>query len=238
MIPRRFIQTHSSELALTPLHRDCQESLRSHHPGFEYLFFSDAACRKFIEQRNPGFLPLWDYYPKGVQRSDFFRILAIYELGGFYADMDVFFHDSVEDLLSHSLVFPVEWQMPHSLYVERHREEPVEDTDLYQYGNYAFGAEPGHWFFREILEEMIRRTALVDMQDLQDNDILYSTGPDVVNSTYRKFRDRAAPVIHGLLGEASPRPPQPVKAWGDPEWFQFGRYGNHLMTSVWRGKRS
>lgn len=233
MIPKRFIQTYSSENNLLPIHQQCQESLKSLHPKFEYLFFSDLDCRKFIRERNPDFLWLWDLYPRGVQKADFFRVFAVYELGGFYADMDVFFHELVDSLITNTLVFPIEWKMSKSIYLDRYKEELEMESDLFQFGNYAFGAEPKHWFLREILEEMINRTTLIDMNNLKDSDILYSTGPDVVNSVYRKFRNQIDAIICGLQGETYPRPPIP-KEWGEPEWAQFGIYGNHLMTGVWR----
>ena len=242
MIPQRLIQlwlTPESSVAtknppLKMLHRKCQRSLLQRHPDFEYRLFSNEDCVQFIKERRPGFLPLWHYYPRPVQRADFFRVLALYELGGFYFDLDIFFHEPIHELARHSLVFPAEWVMPADIYERRHREPARKRKDLHQVGNYAFGAAPKHWFLRELLEEMVRRTNEVDMQNLSDDDVLYTTGPDMVNAVARRFPHELASEMVVLRGEKKPRQPVPPKSWGKDEWFQFGKYGNHLMSSVWR----
>ena len=242
MIPKRLIQ-----LWLTPedaatcqkpplklLHRKCQQSLLKLHPDFEYCFFSNEDCVEFMKAKWPSFLPLWHHYPRPVQRADFFRVLALYELGGFYFDLDIYFHEPIHALTKHDLVFPAEWVMPEDLYQRRHREPLQRRKDLHQVGNYAFGAAPKHWFLRELLEEMIRRTNEVDMQNLTDAAVLFTTGPDMVNAVARRFPNELAKEMVRLKGEPSPRKPVAVVQWGKKEWFQFGKYGNHLMSSAWR----
>lgn len=237
MIPRRLIQTHKNKSSLNLLHRKCQRTLLRLHPEYEYRFFSDRDCVRFIKERLPGFLPLWHFYPRPVQRADLFRVLAVYELGGFYFDLDVFFHEPLDDLLGSEIVFPEEWQMSKEFYAIRHRVPAETRQQLVQLGNYAFGARPRHWFLREVLEEMIRRTGETDTQNLTDMDVLFSTGPDCVNGVARKEHGRLETEITRLQGDPEPQEPLPVKEWGDPQWFQFGRYANHLMTGVWKEKQ-
>lgn len=237
MIPKRLIQTHKSAAHLGPLHRKCAQSLKKLNRDFEYLFFSDKECREFIKERNAGFLPLWDFYRRPVQKADFFRVFAVYELGGFYFDLDVFFHEPLEgDLRDASLVFPWEWTMSPSYFQHRHRHVPPDSGHLRQVGNYAFGGVAGHWFFREMLEEMIRRTGEIDAQNPSDDDVLYSTGPDALNAVFRRNETRmAGERVELLTGDEKPRPPCHVDRQLAGSSFQFGKYGNHLMTSVWRG---
>lgn len=238
MIPRCIIQTHRSTRSLTPLHRKCAGLLQELHGDYEYRFFSDAECRRFIRERNRGFLDLWDFYRRPVQRADFFRVFAIHELGGFYFDLDVYFHLPLdESVLAGPLVFPWEWRMSKSYYQRRHRRSPAHPDELRQIGNYAFGGMAGHWFFREVLEEMIRRTGYIDAQNVSDDDVLYSTGPDVLNATFRRCESRLSGEMILLEGEPKPRPPCHTDSKLAGSSFQFGKYGNHLMTSVWRGAR-
>jgi mannosyltransferase OCH1-like enzyme len=237
MIPRRLFQTHKSAAHLEPLHQKCARTLKTLNQDFEYRFFSDRDCRRLIEERNAGFLPLWDYYRRPVQKADFFRVFAVYELGGFYFDLDVFFHEPLDNAaLDAALVFPLEWTMSPSYFEHRHRHPASSPKDLAQIGNYAFGGEAGHWFFREVLEEMIRRTGEIDAQNVNDDDVLYSTGPDVLNAVFRRFRGRLANErIVVLEGDQKPRPPCHTDPQRAGSSFQFGKFGNHLMTSVWRG---
>lgn len=208
--------------------------MRRLHPDYEFLFFSDRDCRRFIRTACPGFLPLWDFYPRGVQRGDFFRILVIYELGGFYFDTDVFFHEPLPLAPDKPLIFPHEWTMAPQGYLHRHRAEAASAEDLEQMGNYAFGAAARHWFLRAVLEEMIRRTGEVDMQDLSDDDVLYSTGPDVLNAVARIHRERLGDELILLRGQNEPRAPVAQSHLGPPSWFQFGPFANHLMSGTWR----
>lgn len=238
MIPKRLIQTHRSQRSLTLLHQKCARSLRTRHADYDYRFFSDTQCRRFIAERNRGFLDLWDYYRRPVQRADFFRVFAVYELGGFYFDLDVYFHRSLDaEALAGPLIFPWEWTMSGSYFQQRHRRPATRADELRQIGNYAFGAEAGHWFLREVLEEMIRRTGQIDAQNVADDDVLFSTGPDVLNAVFRRHESALAGEMVLLAGEPKPRPPCHTDARLAGSSFQFGKYGNHLMTSSWRGGR-
>jgi mannosyltransferase OCH1-like enzyme len=83
-IPRRIIQTHRDPA----IQQELRQGWRERHPGYEYLFFDDADCRRFIGQQLPALLPTYDKLPLPVQKADLFRYAAVYTLGGVYADVD------------------------------------------------------------------------------------------------------------------------------------------------------
>lgn len=83
-VPKRIIQTHRRE----DLGRAQRETWARHHPGWSIEFYDDAACRRFIETRTPEVLAAYDKLPLPVQKADLFRYVAVYELGGVYADVD------------------------------------------------------------------------------------------------------------------------------------------------------
>lgn len=57
--------------------------------SWKYYFWTDVASRKLVESRLPRLLPTWDRLTKGIFKGDIIRILALYEYGGVYLDLDV-----------------------------------------------------------------------------------------------------------------------------------------------------
>src|SRR3974390_3362575 len=135
-IPKRIIQTGKSK-NLPLLDRAGATNLRLLNPDFEYLFFDDARVEEFIDAEFPQHRPVFDSFPVRIQRYDFFRYLAVYRLGGFYFDTDVFLASNLEDLLGYSCVFPFEELSLHSFL---HKQYGMD----WEIGNYAFGAAAGH----------------------------------------------------------------------------------------------
>ena len=232
-IPARFILTYESEYAFPPVFVRCRRRIQRLHPRWDRRFFSADARREFIRRRRPELLELYDFYPRPVQRADFFRVVALHELGGFYLDLDVHLFHPLDSLRRANIVLTEEWQMTEDIYRNRYRCDPTDARDLYQIGNYGFGAVRGHWFLHEVIEEMIRRAETINPSTCLNSDVLSSTGPDVFSAVYHKHRAALSDELILLRGrEDTPKPR--AKFTGEPWWFQFGPYGNHLMSSSWR----
>lgn len=56
---------------------------------WQYIFWTDATMRSFVQTHYPGFLAQYDAYPYAIQRADAFRYLVLLEMGGVYIDLDV-----------------------------------------------------------------------------------------------------------------------------------------------------
>jgi len=203
------------------------------HPRWEVLFFSDGDCRDFVRAHCPAYADLYDWYPRAVLKADFFRVLAVYQLGGFYFDSDVWLVKNLEPLRRSRALFPWEWEMPRKEFTKRYPPERLERVERWQVGNYAFGAEAGHPFLRAVLDEMVRRTAQLDVENCTDLDVLQSTGPDVVTTVYYRHREHWTNV-EVMPGAPSLPGPQPPVGGGYPrEWQRFGSYGTHLLNGGW-----
>src|SRR5712672_3571230 len=153
MIPKRIIQfwcTGNRPAKSLPLAaKAAVASLKCLNPDFEYLFFDDEKVREFVQNEFPEYRSVFDSFGLDVQRYDFFRYLAIFRLGGFYFDLDVFLAQGLEKLLSHDCVFPFE-----ELTLNRFlRSEYNMDWEV---GNYAFGAAANHPFIGAIIENCVR----------------------------------------------------------------------------------
>jgi inositol phosphorylceramide mannosyltransferase catalytic subunit len=225
-IPTRVIQTGKSR-DLPLLAKSAVANLQCLNPSFEYIFFDDADVEAFIDDEFPQYRETFDNFRFKIQKYDFFRYLAVYRMGGFYFDTDVFLAQGLESLLAHSCVFAFE-----ELTLSRHlRRRHQMDWEL---GNYAFGAAAGHPFMEVIIQNCLRAQrdpGWVEpmMQGIpwlfrSDFHVLNTTGPGLVSRTYAENAE-AARQVHVLF---------PDDVCDERTWHQFGNYGVHLMEGSWR----
>jgi hypothetical protein len=225
-IPKRIIQTNKS-LDLPLLERAAVANIRLLNPDFEYVFFDDKQVDEFIEKEFPEYLDVYYSFPVRIQRYDFFRYLAIYRLGGFYFDMDVFLASSVSRLLEFECVFPFE-ALTFNAFL---RDQFNMDWEL---GNYAFGAVAGHPFLRAVIENCVRAQKDPKWAGTMEKSIprvfkeeyyvLATTGPWLLSRTLAEFPD-AAKHIKVLF---------PDDVCNQEYWNRFGEFGVHLMGGSWR----
>jgi mannosyltransferase OCH1-like enzyme len=228
-IPRRIIQTgKSSDLPLAA--RAAVANVRLLNPDFEYCFFDDAQVEAFIDTHFAQYRKVVDAFPVRIQRYDFFRYLAIYHLGGFYFDLDVFLAASLDDLLDHGCVLPFEELTVQPFF----RRERNLDWEV---GNYAFGAAPGHPFLGEVIRNCVRAQqepawlepmlAPIPRWFRDDFYVFDTTGPGLVTRTLAEYRD-AARDVKVLF---------PDDVLDERSWHCFGSYGVHLQDGTWRSRK-
>src|SRR6267378_7758106 len=143
-IPQRIIQTGKTR-DLSLQERAAVANLRCLNPDFEYLFFDDNEVTTFVQKEFPQYREVFESFPFRIQKYDFFRYLAVFRLGGFYFDLDVFLATGLQDLLPRSCVFPFE-ELTLNQWLRR---QYGMDWEI---GNYAFGAAAGHPFLQTIIE--------------------------------------------------------------------------------------
>ena len=228
-IPKRIIQTNKS-LDLSLLEKAAVANIRLLNPDFEYLFFDDRQVEEFIDKEFPEYRSLFDSFPLPIQRYDFFRYLAVYRLGGFYLDMDVFLASNLSELLNYDCVFPFEALTINACLREDHNMD-------WEIGNYAFGASAGHPFLRAIIENCV--SAQKDLEWVQtmarsvprlfveDYMVLYTTGPLLVSRTLAMFPD-----VEKHVKVLFPDDVCDAKYWN-----RFGSFGVHLRQGGWRVKK-
>jgi hypothetical protein len=227
MIPRRIIQTGKTR-RLSLLEQAAVANLTLLNPHFEYIYFTDEEVIAFINSEFPEHRAAFDAFPFSIQRFDFFRYLAVYRLGGFYFDLDVFLARGIEDLTRLDCVFPFE-----ELTINRFlRTQHGIDWEI---GNYAFGAKAGHPFLGAIIENCVRaqrdrRWVAPMLRDIplpfrNAFEVLNTTGPGLVTRTMVE-----TPKTAGGLTILFP-----ADVCDERTWHRFGDYGVHLMAASWRG---
>jgi len=228
-IPKRIIQTgRSADLPL--LSKAAAVNLRLLNPDFEYLFFDDVQVANFIDTEFPEYRSIFDAFPVRIQRYDFFRYLAVYRLGGFYFDTDVFLASGIEDLTEYGCVFPFEE-------LTLHRFLRIEYGMDWEIGNYAFGASARHPFLKEIIKNCVKAQQHPEwvaamMKSIprifRDEFVVFdSTGPGLVSRTLAEYPD-AQNQVKVLF---------PDDVCDPVSWHRFGSYGVHLMGGTWRKRK-
>lgn len=226
IIPARIIQTgRTRDLPL--FERAALANLRSLNPGFEYRFFDNRDVDDFVRVEFPEYQAVFESFPYPIQKYDFFRYLAVYRLGGFYFDLDVFFAKGLDDLLVQRCVFPFE-----ELTLNRFlRREYGMDWEI---ANYAFGAAPREPFLKAVIENCVRAQrepgwVAPMMQHIplpfrKEFHVLNTTGPGLVTRTLAE-NPALQPHVKVLF---------PSDVCDEEHWHQFGDYGVHLMQGSWR----
>lgn len=225
-IPTRLIQTGKTR-QLRLVEQAALAGLTALNPGWEHVYFADPDVEKFMDREFPQYRTVFDAFRYPIQKFDFFRYLAVYRLGGFYFDLDVFFARGLSDLTASSCVFPFE-----ELTISRHlREAHGMDWEI---GNYAFGAAAGHPFLAAVIENCIRAQRdpawvapmMTGIPSLfrRDFEVLNTTGPGLISRTLAERPDLARQVTVLF----------PDDVCDHRNWHHFGHYGVHLMAATWR----
>jgi len=225
-IPKRIIQIWGGSLELPMFSKASAANIKLLNPDFEYIFFNDESMEAFINEKCPEHRNTFESFLFPIQRYDFFRYLAIYHLGGFYFDMDVFLAKDLNELLNFECVFPFEM-----LTINRFLQEKYGMD--WEVANYAFGAIPKHPFINAVIENCVRAQAdeawkqemLRPIPKIfqQEFDVVCTTGPGLVSRTLAEFSD--AHKVKVLF---------PDDVCDTSSWRLFGHYGIHLMKGTWR----
>jgi inositol phosphorylceramide mannosyltransferase catalytic subunit len=225
-IPHRIIQTGKVR-GLPLIEEAAVAGLRSLNPGFDYVYFDDREVEAFINREFPEYRTTIDSFTHRIQRFDFFRYLAVYRLGGFYFDLDVFLARGIRELTASSCVFPFE-ELTLNSYLRTHYKMDWE------IGNYAFGAAAGHPFLLAIIENCVRaqqdRSWVAPMLGAipslfrSEFEVLNTTGPGLVTRTLAENPELAR-TVNVLF---------PDDVCDERTWHNFGHYGVHLMAASWR----
>lgn len=229
MIPKLIIQTGPPKTPL--LLEAAMQNLKLLHPDYEYRFFTDAMIEELISTEFPDFYKDYRSFRFRIQKYDFFRYLAVYHLGGFYFDQDVFLARELTPLLGANCVFSFEELADCQYFWNQFGMD-------WQIGNYAFAAAPGHPFLAAIIENCLRakrnpdwvKPMMKGIPGLVHDPyyILNTTGPGLVSRTLAENPQLAGDVTVLFPNDVCDR----------ESWHQFGDYGVHHMAGSWRDSSS
>lgn len=227
-IPTRIIQTGKSR-NLPPFAKASAANMKLLHVGWDFCFFDDSDVQRFVAEEFPEYQQVFDGFFHPIQRFDFFRYLAVYRLGGFYFDLDVFLWSDLSPLVDSSCVFPFE-ELTLSRYL---RKQHGIDWEI---GNYAFGAEPGQPFVKAVIDNCVRaqrdpawvKPLMEGIPWPFQNQfyVVNTTGPGLVSRTLAENPELRKQVTVLF----------PENVCDETTWHRFGDFGIHLMNASWRNR--
>lgn len=168
-IPKIIHQTAPSDKSKWPeIWYRCQESWRTHFPDYEYRMWTDEDLDNFMKDKYPEYWPMYQKYPRKIQRIDAARYFILHEYGGIYADMDFeclrpFMHRVDETKVG----------VAESQHIEDNGEE---------FQNALMISPEKHPFWLEVFKDLKEHA-----NDPADGGgPIWTTGPQVIVRTYKK----------------------------------------------------
>jgi Glycosyltransferase sugar-binding region containing DXD motif len=188
-IPKIIVQTHRDPAIGVSERRTWQQM----NPEFEYRFFTDAECVKFLQQSMPGLVSIYHKLPKAVQKADLFRYAYIYFHGGVYADVDTICEaplSSYIDFDQEAMVVGVE--MTPAAYKFGLLQYTQQYISPFQVLQWAFAASPKHLALGVMLDRIRFYVDSFSVEQLQswsrvDRFTLEVTGPMMFSQVIHDF---------------------------------------------------
>ena len=165
--------------------RSFRESWLRHHPGWRHVLWTDEDNRRLIAEHHPWFLPVYDAFPRHIQRVDAAKYFILYTHGGVYADLDSECLQPLDPLLARG-----------GAVVGRSRDGVIECAVL--------ASPPRHplWeiAFREMQAPPLLARLFRGRRRVDATHVLFSTGPQMMRRAVRRYlaehcRGEAAPGI-------------------------------------------
>jgi len=188
------------------------------HPDWDHRFYDDAAARDLLRRELPQVLPVYDNYFFNIQRVDLFRVALMYVSGGFYLDLDIECHKPLDSLCDYPCILGEE------RIVDPETVAGIGDGNVVRVANYMFGSEPGHPFWRDLLDEMLRRAGRTIASE---HDILESTGPGLLTDVYHRFKHRYPDIVMVKNEHLICKKCGVISC-------HFGDFASHLHVGSWR----
>lgn len=157
------------------------------NPDFEYRFYNDNKCFKFIHNNYPEYLDLYEDL-KPVERADIFRYLILHKHGGIYADIDTECFKPMGPLLE---------LFENSIITGYEYNEPV------QYLQWLIMCPKGCPTMLELVEEIKKRNNFKFFVSFvrSNNKLTYwLTGPELYTKILQKTRGHVSVLQKGRLG--------------------------------------
>jgi len=168
------------------------KSWKNLNPNWDYRFYDDRDCWKFIYNNYPEFIDLYDSLIP-IQRADIFRYLILHKYGGVYVDMDTMCFKPLDSLTNNvnSLITGIEYEGNES------------GITTMQYLQWFIASPPGHNTLIEFVKEVERRNWYLWFYSLfkTENSITYwLTGPEMFTSVINDTNEFVKIMPKGILG--------------------------------------
>lgn len=235
MIPRRIIQTVKDKNHYEIfLEKGYPQTFEYFMPKYEKFICTNDEQEAFVKNY-PEWYEIFKELPLPVNRSDFFRLCALYHLGGFYFDIDIECIKNIENLRSNDLIFPVEEVITKSIFEHekqsgRYRNLQYSPEALFvRYAQYGMASIKNHWFIKEMAFDIKK-----DLQYIKHN-------VDSENHEYFIYNATATDKANYSIYTHKPeflslfKSNHPIRTTEKLTYPLFyGDYGIHYCRGIWK----
>lgn len=151
---------------------DNVQTFLSNNPAWTYFLWTNETARKFLQDRYPHLLGLYDRLPRVVSKGDMLRYIVIYEYGGLYVDMDT---------VNFRPLDKITMKYPCILVPEPFEHAVLWYRQPYIVINAIMACRSQHPFFWQIVNHLLSR-------DFIDNEV-QSLGPAFLTVQYRVYNN-------------------------------------------------
>ena len=153
-IPKQIHQTFFKKTGLHPKIEENIASLVARNPGWAHNFYDDDDCVDFIKQHY-GQEMLNTYFKinpsYGAARSDLFRYLLIYAVGGVYLDIKSSVSTSLDRLTANT-----QYILSHWADVPKHMFPAGEELPNGEFQQWHVIASPKHPFLEAVIDRVVK----------------------------------------------------------------------------------
>ncbi|KAK0547797.1 hypothetical protein OC846_003836 [Tilletia horrida] len=178
-IPRIIHQTWKDS-TLPPQWQVLRDECQTMHTDYEYMLWTDAESRIFIQNHYSWFLPVFDSYPYVIQRADAIRYFVLHHYGGIYMDLDIGCLRRFDPLLRFEVILP--------------KTIPVGVS------NDLMLAQKGHPFMDLVIHNLV---AFNHQYLTNYPTVMFSTGPMFLSASYGMYVSK-----HGPAQQSSSKLPE------------------------------
>jgi mannosyltransferase OCH1-like enzyme len=152
-----------------PIWNECQQTWLKYFPEPEYkhIMWHDEDLDSFVKNEFPIFYNnTYKSYNKNIKKIDSARYLILYKYGGIYADMDYMCFKNFYDILPQNKISIA--------------ESPYKNNEEIQ--NALMISPPNYLFWLDVIQ--------IAEQRKDSNNILYSTGPQLLTDVYLQNKNK------------------------------------------------
>jgi mannosyltransferase OCH1-like enzyme len=182
-IPKIIWQTCSFKKDKIPdyiqLHVD---TWKEKNPDWAYKYFHDQDCSNYMKIDFPLYYEIYESIKLPFAKSDFWRYCALYEFGGFYADIDTVCLNSLSS-----------WVDNESIFITADNFIPELGQN---YEQWAFATTPKNIYIKSVIDEMLSRIYKTRANGQTEINV-YHTSPYMFTEAIKKLNQTSGFLLMG-----------------------------------------
>ena len=210
-IPKIIHQTWKTE-KIPSCYAKFVQSWKTFHPDWEYILWTDEDNRQFISEYYPWFLPVYDKYPKNIQRADAIRYFILHHFGGLYVDLDFECRQNFDGLFQRHTFIVGQEPIVHANQVYKRKQIIC---------NALIASVPEHPVWTNVFKELIKHQ--------HEKNVLWSTGPGLFDDALRPYIE----AYHLYIGRPDMFYPKVAKRYPQHSVQEKDVWAVHYWANSW-----